>query len=429
MTRSRTARRIVGIAFLAVIALLISLSIAVYNQSFSNDTMVTLYTDSTGNEMNFHADVMVRGVVVGQVRSISANGDGAILTLAIDPNIASTLPANVTAEMLPTTLFGERYVDLVMPASPETETLADTKTINQDHSVDAIELETVLNDLYPMLTAIQPQKLSVTLTAIASALQGRGTELGQTLDDINSYLKQFDTQLPALDTDIRELVGVTQTYSQASPGILQTLNDFANTGQVIVSEASNLDSLYSTVTGASQSLTTFLDQNQQNIINLSTDSQGTLQTLARYSSEFPCVLSQLTTFAANMNKVLGAGTSRPGIAVTVNEVPARNPYIDKTNTPKYGDDLGPHCYSTPFDGIALNDGASPSTVSGGARSASSDLTASVPAAGLGLANSPSENEFINELVSPSANVPPTNLPSWSSVLLGPIFRGTTVTVK
>jgi phospholipid/cholesterol/gamma-HCH transport system substrate-binding protein len=421
MTRSKTARRIVGVAFLAVIALLISLSVAVYNQAFSNDTMVTLYTDSTGNEMNFHADVMVRGVVVGQVRSISANGDGAVLVLAIDPSIASTLPANVTAEMLPTTLFGERYVDLVVPANPTTQTLADTRTINQNHSVDAIELEKVLNDLYPMLTAIQPQKLSVTLTAIASALQGRGTELGQTLDNINSYLKQFDTQLPALDTDIRELVGVTQTYAQASPGIVQTLNDFASTGQVVVSEASNLDSLYSTVTDASQNLTTFLDQNQQNIIGLSTDSQTTLQNLARYSSEFPCVLSQLTTFATNMNKVLGAGTSRPGIEVTVHPVESRGAYEPSVNTPKYEDNLGPHCYATPFDGIGLNDGASPTTVDGGATE--------VPAAGLGLANSASENEFINELVSPSANVPPTDLPSWSSVLLGPIFRGTTVTVK
>jgi phospholipid/cholesterol/gamma-HCH transport system substrate-binding protein len=323
--------------------------------------------------------------------------------------------------MLPTTLFGERYVDLVYPKRPATQTLAETKTINSDHSVDAIELEQVLNDLYPMLTAIQPQKLSVTLTSIADALQGRGTELGQTLDDINSYLKQFDTQLPTLDKDIQELVGVTKTYAQASPGIVQTLHDFAVTGQTIVSEASNLDSLYSTVTGASQNLTTFLDQNQQNIINLSTDSQSTLQTLARYSSEFPCVLSQLTTFAANMNKVLGAGTSRPGISITVDEFPGRNPYLYKKNTPKYGDDLGPHCYSTPFDGIALNDGASPTTIKGGAKS--------VAAAGLGLANSPSENEFINELVSPTANVPPTDLPSWSSVLLGPIFRGTTVTVK
>jgi phospholipid/cholesterol/gamma-HCH transport system substrate-binding protein len=429
MTGTKLRRRLVGVGFLAVLALLISLAVAVYNQTFTSDTMVTLYTDSTGNEMNIHADVMVRGVVIGQVRSISSDGTGAVLTLAINPDTASTLPANVMAEMLPTTLFGERYVDLMLPAKPATQTLAETKTIGQDHSVDAIELEQVLNDLYPMLTAIQPQKLSVTLTSIADALQGRGPELGQTLDDINSYLKQFDTQLPALDNDIRELVGVTQTYSQASPGIIQALHSFATTGQTIVSEASTLDSLYSTVTSASQNLTTFLDQNQQDIIGLSTDSQGTLETLARYSSEFPCVLSQLTTFAANMNKVLGAGTNRPGIAVTVHPVQSRGKYLPYTNTPRYGDDLGPHCYATPFAGIPLNDGASPPTTRGGATSSSQDLTASVPAAGLGLANSPSENELINELVAPGVNVAPDNLPSWSSVLVGPIFRGTTVTIK
>jgi phospholipid/cholesterol/gamma-HCH transport system substrate-binding protein len=52
----------------------------------------------------------------------------------------------------------------------------------------------------------------------------------------------------------------------------------------------------------------------------------------------------------------------------------------------------------------------------------------VPASGLGLANSPQENEFINELASPAVGKPPAALPSWSSVLLGPLYRGTTVNV-
>jgi phospholipid/cholesterol/gamma-HCH transport system substrate-binding protein len=421
----KTRRRLIGVVFLAVLGSLIWLAVAIYNKQFSSATTITLYTDSTGNQMNLNADVMVRGVVVGQVRSITATGSGARLGLAIQPAVAQQLPANVTAEMLPTTLFGERYVALMMPSVPSAQTLAEVGVIRQDRSSDAIELEKVLNDLLPMLTAVQPQQLSVTLSAIADSLQGRGGTLGATLDQINSYLRQFNPQLPELDNDISELVAVTRTYTQAAPSIVAALNDFSVTSQTVASEAGNLDSLYSTVTAASQNLTTFLQTNSSNIISLSDVSVPTLQVLARYSAEFPCVFTDLANFVQAVNNVLGENTSQPGLHVTLNAVESLGPYLPGVDTPKYGDDLGPHCYPVPFPGITLNDGASPPA---GAPAPPLPLSEQVPAAGLGLANSPQENEFINELASPAVNVAPDALPSWSSVLLGPLYRGTTVNV-
>jgi phospholipid/cholesterol/gamma-HCH transport system substrate-binding protein len=416
---AKTKVRLAGAAFLALLLVLAGLSVAVFNKDFSGDTMVALYTDSTGNEMNIDADVQVKGVDVGQVRSITANGTGAKLELAISPQTAAGLPANVTAEMLPTTLFGERYVSLVEPSTPVAQTLAQTRVVQQDHSADAIELETVLNDMLPMLTAVQPQKLSVTLTAIADTLQGRGQTLGQTLDTVNAYLKQFNPQLPQLDDDIDELVQVTQTYSQAAPGIIESLKDFSVTSQVVASEAANLDSLYSVVTGSSQSLTAFLDQNQGNLIGLSAEAGPTLKILAEYSKEFPCVFQQLTELIPNMDKVLGSGTSQPGLHATLTTVPAQEPY---TTGPSYtlpgSSPGGPHCYATPFTT------ADASTATGTGGTASDGGTAAVSSAGLGLPNSAQENELVTELISPQVNVAPDKLPDWSSVLVGPLYRGT-----
>lgn len=411
----KTRRRLVGVVFLGVLGLLIALSVAIYNKAFTPATMVALYTDSTGNQMNLNADVVVRGVVVGQVRSITDNGSGAELGLAIQPSVARTLPANVTAQMLPTTLFGQRYVNLVIPAAPSAQTLAEEPVIAQDRSADAVELERVINDLEPMLTAVQPQKLAVTLSAMAQALQGNGSKLGVTLDEINSYLRQFDPRLPALDNDIRALVQVTRTYAQAAPGITRALRDFSVTSQTVASEAANLRSLYSTVTAASQNLTTFLRANEHDIISLSADSVPSLRTLGRYSAEFPCVFTGLAGFIPTMNRVLGKGTSQPGLHVTVHPVESLGKYLPNVDTPRYGDNLGPHCYAVPFGGITLNDGASAPNP--------------VPAGGLGLPNSPQENELVNELLAPGLNVPPDRLPSWSSVLLGPLYRGTTVSIR
>ena len=79
---------------------------------------------------------MVRGVRVGEVRQITADGTGARLVLAIEPGMVPQLPANITAEMLPTTLFGERYVDLLIPGRPSARRLVAGSVIRQNRSAD-----------------------------------------------------------------------------------------------------------------------------------------------------------------------------------------------------------------------------------------------------------------------------------------------------
>lgn len=427
----KVRRRAVGVVFLVVLALLVWLSIAIYDKQFTPVVGVMLDTDSAGNEMHPHAEVKLRGVVVGEVRQISSTGDGARLELAIQPDQVNRLPANVSAELLPTTLFGERYVDLVLPADPEPRRLTSGSVISEDRSQDAIELQKVLSDLLPMLTAVQPQKIAVTLTAVATALQGRGTELGTTLSQINSYLEQFNPQLPQLDTDITALAKVADDYNAAAPNLVQALDDFSRTSQTVVAERNNLNMLYATLTGTSEDLTTFLTRNRTNIIQLDANSLPTLRTLAKYAPEFPCTLQQLVNFEPAIDKVLGKGTNKPGLQVSVHPVPSLGRYVPGRDAPRFNDNSGPHCYPIPFAGVTLHDGTTP-TVAQQVIQPSTKVPGAdpgTPAGLLGLANSPSENEFINELVAPSVNQPPQSLPDWSSVLVGPVFRGTEVTLK
>jgi phospholipid/cholesterol/gamma-HCH transport system substrate-binding protein len=435
-------RRLVGVVFLLVFALLIWLSLALYHKQFTPVSTVTLYTNSVGNEMHTGAEVMVRGVQVGQVQSITADGTRARLQLAIQPGMVPRLPANVTALMVPTTLFGERYVDLLIPAHPATARLTAGSVITQDHSADAVEVETVLNNLLPMLRAFEPDKLSITLTAIAQGLHGHGKQLGQTLVQLSSVLHRYNPHLPALDNDIKQLAGVAQTLNTASPDLLQALDDFTVTSQTLTSQQASFAALYATVTTASDDIRAFLDTNSNNIISLSTASTATLQILARYSPEFPCVLTDLKNFVPAADKLLGKGTNQPGLHVQAVILPvyANARYLPGVDTPKYGDNLGPHCYSVPFKGITLNDGTSP--LSGGAASGSgagagagqASTKASASPGGprvttrAAIAGTPSESELVRELAGLALDKPPSKVASWSSLLLAPLFRGTTVSL-
>lgn len=421
-TLTKIRRRSYGLVFLLIAAFLVWLSIAFYDKKFSGDAIVTLYAGSVGNEMHPQADVKMLGVVVGEVRKVSSDGRQARLTLAMKPGMLHDIPANVAAVMMPTTLFGERYVSLIAPSFPTPDRLADGGTIHQDASRDAIELQQTWDNVLPALRAVQPEKLSTTLGSLRLALQGRGTEIGTTLSDVNSYLGQFNPHLPDMDADVAALARVTRAYQQAAPDLLDMLNNFSVTGQTLQDRRTALNRLYSTVTGAAGDLTTFLRENQGNMIELAAHSRPTLRILARYSPEFPCTLKMLTDFEPNMDRVLGKGSKEPGLHVTLHVRPSRGKYVPGKDTPRYDSRGGPRCYSVPFQGAPLNNGTTRAKPS-------ADKTTALVATGLGPANSPQESELVNELMAPALGVSRTSLPGWSSVLAGPLFRGTEVHLK
>ncbi len=416
-------RRLVGVAFLLVPLLLVWLSVAVYDKRFTEVSWVTLKTASAGSEMHPHADVKLRGVVVGEVREISSDGGVATLKLALQPDKVRLLPRNVSAQLLPTTLFGQRFVALIPPAAPSRARLTTGSVISQDRSANAIELQRVLDNLYPLLTAIKPAELAATLTAVSQALDGRGTELGQTIVELDAYLKKLNPSLPALNRDIKALVEVSRHYDQAAPEILQALNDFAYTSRSIADQRTNLASLYGAVTDASQDLSDFLRENSGNFIRLAATSRPTLELLRKYAPEYPCTLRMLSDFVPVMDKVLGKGTKHPGLQVNVRTLPSKGRYVPGKDRPRYTDKSGPHCYPAGalggLGGTAAVKSAPPDA----------DTPVAVAPGALGPPNSPEENRLINELLAPGLQDVPEALPDWSSVLLGPVYRGTEVTLR
>jgi phospholipid/cholesterol/gamma-HCH transport system substrate-binding protein len=398
--------------------------------------------------MDTGADVKVRGVLVGEVRSIRSTGSGAQLDLALQPDKVNLIPTNVTAQLLPKTLFGERYVALQLPAQPAGTHLVAGDVIAQDHSSTSIEIEKVLGDLMPLLQAVRPQQLAATLDAMSTALSGRGKELGQTLVALNSYLTQINPSLPNLNADIKSLAAVSDTFNQAAPQLLQALSELTTTSRTIVDEQNNLRAMYATVTNADVDLGDFLQVNENNIIGLVTTSTPTLNVLARYAPEYPCLLKELVDGIPGEDLAFGKGTSHPDSGqFTIVIAASRGKYLPGVDTPRYNDDRGPRCYPEtvppnrfpqyPPDG-PVNDGSThgppphgtgngtlQSLLPNAMQSTSPESASTVPQ----VANSPAERELIATLLAPQLGVMPADVPSWASELVGPVFRGMEVTVR
>jgi virulence factor Mce-like protein len=445
---STVRRRLMGLLLIALVAAFFVVTVLFYNQAFTPVVPVTLRADHTGNELSAGSDVKVRGLLVGTVKSVSTTGDGAVLNLALQPGLVDQIPANVTAQLLPKTLFGERYVDLQVPGNPSPTHLAAGDVIGQDRSSTGIEVEKVLDDLMPVLQAVQPQKLSTTLTAIATALRGRGVQLGQTLAQLGQYVGELNPQLPTLEHDLRALTTTADTYNQAAPNLVHALGDLTVTSRTLVDQQTNLRNLYATVTTASNDLDNFLRANAHNLIQLSSASLPTLDVLARYSPEYPCFLKQMAAMVPTVDKAFGKGTDKPGLHATLEITVNRGQYVAGRDTPKYQDNRGPRCYDLspspnpfpqyppdgpiqdgsthPAAGRSANTGLVPQSKT---QSAVGTTTPSSVDTGMGLPNSAAEQGFLAELVSPEIGTSPQNFPGWASELIGPLFRDAEVTIK
>ena len=84
--------RVYGVVFLIVIALLVSLTVAIYNKVFVDVVHVTLETDRVGNQLAPPADVKLRGLIVGEVRQVSSDGTKATIDLALTPSTVGPDP-------------------------------------------------------------------------------------------------------------------------------------------------------------------------------------------------------------------------------------------------------------------------------------------------------------------------------------------------
>jgi virulence factor Mce-like protein len=450
----RIARRLQGLAFLVVLALLLGLSVAVYRKAFTDVATVTLETDTAGNQLQEASDVKVRGVIVGEVRDVAASRKGARITLAIDPRYLGQIPSNVTARLLPKTLFGERFVSLQLPEQPSSQRLADGDVIGQDRSSNAIELQKVIDDTLPLLQAVQPQDLSYTLGAIADALRGRGDALGANLAASGRYIGRINTVLPQLKADISGLADFNDTYQSAADDLLAVLDDLVVTNRTIVDQKEQLRRTFTVVDSSAATTAGFLETNERTLISLAATSRPVLGMFAEYSPEYPCLLAGLTRSVPRIGESFGADGD-PALNLNIQVVlPPRNAYRPG-DQPQYLDTSGPDCrglthmdaeiaqaqrgeYYCPYpadDGINSPEGSTRDTpyCYNGGPDDGGDPPSSAAQAGrslpLDLAGTSAELDFVRSILGYQTGVAPEKVSDLSASALAPLLRGTSVMLR
>jgi phospholipid/cholesterol/gamma-HCH transport system substrate-binding protein len=337
-------RRLLGLAMLGLVVLLLVGCIAAYNKVFTSRVPVTVQIAQVDNSFEPQADVRYHGVTVGEVSKISTDGRMATLNLELDPALAKQIPSNVDAQLLPESLFGERYVSLVNAGPPSTNVIQAGMVIPRDRSSNAIQIETVFNNLLPLLEAVRPADIASTLGAVSQGLSGKGEQLGNTIQLLHQYLSQLNPVVPRLTDDLRELPGVTDTYSKAAPDLIEGLRTLTTTTNTIKDKRSDFEKLYRNVTDTSDDLRKFLDKNKDTLVAFLSASKPTLNILARYSPEYVCLFTRLQNAIPLGDAAFGKGTARPALHVSASLALPRGKFVPHQDEPDYTDNRGPRCY-------------------------------------------------------------------------------------
>ncbi|MGW5151893.1 MCE family protein [Rhodococcus koreensis] len=448
-TASVVGRRILGLAFFLVLALFLAASFALFDKTFTTVVEIDLLTDSTGSALAPDADVKVRGLIVGEVRSATSAEGEVTLALAIQPDKAPLIPSNATARLLPKTLFGERYVSLIVPEGDTAQPIQAGDTLRQDKSGNAVEVGDVLDGLLPLLQAIPPQDLANTLGALSQGLSGRGAELGLTLDRLEEIFGGLNTELPAIQEDLRGLADFSQTYSEAAPDLVNALDSLRTTGNTLVEKQNEISTLLVTLTGTSASTADLVHANARSVVTIAADSREALQLLGRYSPSFGCTLAAFVRAAPIALELLALDDPYPGGRGTVQFVNPKGRYVPNQDEPRLLDNRGPACYDNvtapganfpQYPGGSFNDGSYqvPSRNPGPSAidffPAPAGVPDQVPGYGAQVtpasyAGSKMEQDTLDVVYGEAGGMAPEDVPSWTTLVGAPTMRGTEVTFE
>jgi virulence factor Mce-like protein len=426
----RLGHRTYGVAFLLVVALLLSLSIASFNKAFADVVNVSLETNRIGSQLQEASDVKIRGLIVGEVRTIEPHGDGVTLGLALKPEMVDLIPAKVSARLLPKTLFGERFVDLVPPEGDAGRPIRAGDVIPQDRTTLAIELEEVFENLLPLLRAVEPAKLSATLNALATALDGRGTKLGKNLVLVDDYFTQLNPHMPTIQADISGLADLASTYAVAAPELLRAAKALLTTNTTIVEKQKELSGFLAGTAGFANTTAGFLETNQNRIIQVGRVQRPTLEVLAKHSPIYPCFTQGLVGWLPRARQIF-----RDGMFHITMELPKQREGYHPGEEPAWRDKRAPDCkglptrfgnQNNPREGSKYDDGSdgAPTYVNHSAlpQAFLTPEGAQIPTVDAGLAGTVEEQQLVGALV----GVTEGEDASLTTLLAGPMMRGTVV---
>ncbi|MET3960200.1 virulence factor Mce-like protein [Marmoricola sp. OAE513] len=339
LTRSDYAKR--GLVVAVGIALLLGLLFLRSSGTFGGPAHLSAQLADAGGSLGKNADVKVRGVIVGNVTGIERGPEGGVrVKLNITRDKLDMIPSNVVARILPATVFGTSFVDLTTNGPGARSALKAGTVIPADATQGTLELQQALDDIDTLVKAVGPAELASAIGSAAQALDGRGTQLGETIDLADEYLRKLNPKLPLARSDLRKLVANLELARDVAPDLLKATNDALVTARTIVDQQASLATLITGGTALTVQADTFLDANKAKLVRFIQNSAVLLNVV--YTNRHAGITDAIMTnrmLNAKLSTVISHGFINSSTSFLL-DVP---PYYTAADCPRFDAARGDNC--------------------------------------------------------------------------------------
>lgn len=299
----------------------------------SGDVRLTVQLVTVGDTLGINSDVKFNGLRVGRVTEVEPTArpeetgwEGPTATVLVAPEHAALIPASVRARILPGTLFGNEYVDLV-PASAhgtggDTPTavspvpavsavsavsaggahLADGDVVPADTSRRTLRLMDTFSATQRLLAAVDPAQWDVALSQLADSLDGRGARLAELVRDGDAFLGRWEQLHPQVQRDLDLLTEDSALIADIEPQLVAAVRDSRPLARTLVRQAEGTTRLLdgaARLLGGEDGVTAFLRTNGAGTARLLNATAANLEVFAERHRSFALLLRKLPVLLRN----------------------------------------------------------------------------------------------------------------------------------
>jgi hypothetical protein len=211
--------------------------------------------------------------------------------------------------------------------------------------------QTTLNRFRQLLTAIgrEPNPNSIGwLTALGEATSGRGDRLQNAGHDLNEIVTQLNTVVtgdPGPST-ISALTAATTGLRDTAPELLDALDTAVQPMRTLAEKRAALSNFLSAGTGTVRTLGDAFDNQTDRLINITSQLTPVLGALADHAGNIHTILVNAQDLVTKvMDKAWNYDTNQLQAKGIIALTPTRT-YV-RADCPRYGDMLGPSCFTAP----------------------------------------------------------------------------------
>ncbi|MDQ4145231.1 MAG: MCE family protein [Actinomycetota bacterium] len=312
-----------------------------------------------GQGLRERGDVKLRGVLVGIIEGVEKVRSGNCkVELGIFPDSQDQVPQNVGAEIRAKTVFGEKWVELLYPTEPVAARLGKNDVIEDDQTLDPIEVETILNTALPLLESIDPENLAATLEALSTGFVGHEEAAIRGIESGIKALEPLNNNEGLLNEGITQLKETGKTFQNVDDDLFLALDRLDVIQRFTIDKEQLIASNFEKVPRLLDELTLLFNTRFEDFTRLVNNGATIVDILAARRGDLDKLLTFLPQFNAKWIRNLSHNcryrqdTDEPGKHVG-DEVPGRCwrvHNIISTNQPPYTNEDRPR----PYDDSDLN---------------------------------------------------------------------------